>query len=77
MTDPLLLVGLLLGSQGAIGGAQYAMELPEGLVWLHVVVATLTWNALLWAIFVAGRPAGHISQGDPSRVEADRVAVGA
>lgn len=56
LLDPLVLTGLLMASQGAIGGAQYAMELPDELVWLHVVVATLTWLSLLWAVFTAWRP---------------------
>ncbi|HYF28183.1 MAG TPA: COX15/CtaA family protein [Baekduia sp.] len=65
LMDPLLLTGILLGSQGAIGGAQYAMELPDGLVWLHVVVATLTWLSLLWACFSAGWPSRVPASGPP------------
>jgi cytochrome c oxidase assembly protein subunit 15 len=74
LTDPLLLTGILLGSQGAIGAAQYAMELPEGLVWLHVVVATSTWLALLWAVLAAGaRKRGQVPL---SHAPAGRGAVG-
>lgn len=73
LMDPLLLTGLLVGSQGAIGGAQYAMELPHELVWLHVVVATLTWLSLLWAALAAGRPsqipAAPGGGGDPAARE--------
>jgi cytochrome c oxidase assembly protein subunit 15 len=52
---PLGLVLALLALQGAIGGVQWALELPAGVVWLHVAVATLTWLALLWAVASAGR----------------------
>jgi heme a synthase len=71
LLDPLLLTGILIGSQGAIGGAQYAMELPEGLVWMHVVVATLTWLALLWAVFSAGSPGSHVERVGPGRDHED------
>ena len=52
---PLLVVIGLLGLQGAIGGIQWALELPAGLVWVHIGVATLTWVAMLWAVAAAGR----------------------
>jgi heme a synthase len=52
---PLSVVLGLLALQGAIGGVQWALELPAGIVWLHVAVATLTWLALLWAVASAGR----------------------
>jgi heme a synthase len=51
---PLALVIALLAAQGAIGGAQWALHLPAGLVWLHVAVATLTWLAMLWTVATAG-----------------------
>jgi cytochrome c oxidase assembly protein subunit 15 len=76
LTDPLLLTGILVGSQGAIGGAQYAMELPEGLVWLHVVIATLTWVSLLWAVLSAGRPAPSPVEPSSGAPADDRVPVG-
>jgi heme a synthase len=52
---PLTLVIALLGLQGAIGGVQWALELPAGIVWVHVGVATGNWLAMLWAVAAAGR----------------------
>ena len=52
---PLTLVIGLLALQGAIGGIQWALELPAGIVWLHIAVATCNWLAMLWAVAVAGR----------------------
>jgi cytochrome c oxidase assembly protein subunit 15 len=50
-------VCVLLGCQGVVGTVQYAMELPAGIVWIHVVLAALTWIALLWAAVAVGRAA--------------------
>jgi len=50
-------VCVLLACQGFVGTAQYAMELPPGMVWIHVVLAALTWLALLWAAVSVGRAA--------------------
>jgi cytochrome c oxidase assembly protein subunit 15 len=47
---------VLLACQGLVGSAQYAMELPPGMVWIHVVLAAFTWLALLWAWVAVGRP---------------------
>jgi cytochrome c oxidase assembly protein subunit 15 len=52
---PLTVVILLLGLQGAIGGVQWALELPAGLVWVHIAVATGNWLAMLWTVAAAGR----------------------
>jgi len=52
---PLTVVIGLLGLQGAIGGVQWALELPAGIVWLHIAVATGNWLAMLWAVATAGR----------------------
>lgn len=52
---PLTVVIGLLALQGAIGGVQWALELPGELVWLHVAVATLNWLAMLWTVATAGR----------------------
>jgi cytochrome c oxidase assembly protein subunit 15 len=52
---PLAIVIALLAAQGAIGGVQYALELPAELVWVHVAVATVTWAAMLWTVATAGR----------------------
>ena len=46
---------LLLAAQGAVGGIQYASGLPAELVWVHVVLATCTWLAVLFSVAAAGR----------------------
>ena len=46
---------LLLAAQGVVGFVQYETELPAGIVWVHIVLATLTWIAVLWAVAAAGR----------------------
>jgi len=53
--QPLTLVIGLLALQGAIGGVQWALELPAGMVWVHVAVATGNWLAMLWTVAAAGR----------------------
>jgi cytochrome c oxidase assembly protein subunit 15 len=60
---PLTVVIGLLVLQGAIGGIQWALELPGEIVWVHVAVATGNWLAMLWAVATAGRlePRGEIS----------------
>jgi cytochrome c oxidase assembly protein subunit 15 len=45
----------LLALQGAIGGLQWALELPSEIVWVHVAIATLNWLAMLWTVAAAGR----------------------
>ncbi|MFN8150846.1 MAG: COX15/CtaA family protein [Solirubrobacterales bacterium] len=52
---PLLVVIGLLGLQGVIGGVQWALELPAGIVWAHIAVATFTWVAMLWSVAAAGQ----------------------
>jgi heme a synthase len=54
--NALTAVCVLLACQGLVGTAQYAMELPPGMVWIHVVLAVLTWLSLLWAAVAVGRP---------------------
>jgi cytochrome c oxidase assembly protein subunit 15 len=46
---------LLLAAQGVVGFVQYANQLPAGLVWVHVALATLTWVTVLWSFAAAGR----------------------
>jgi heme a synthase len=60
---PLTLVIGLLALQGAIGGLQWWLELPAGIVWVHVALATGNWLAMLWAVAAAGRlePRGETS----------------
>jgi cytochrome c oxidase assembly protein subunit 15 len=64
---PVLVLLGLLATQGALGIAQYNLQLPAELVWLHVALATVTWLSVLWAVGAAGRLA-------PSRVEASEPA---
>ena len=52
---PLGAVIALLAAQGAVGGLQWALELPAEIVWVHVTLATLTWVAMLWTVATAGR----------------------
>ncbi|MDX6595230.1 MAG: heme a synthase [Solirubrobacterales bacterium] len=52
---PLTVVLGLLALQGAIGGLQWALELPSEIVWVHVAIATLNWLAMLWTVAAAGR----------------------
>jgi cytochrome c oxidase assembly protein subunit 15 len=59
-------VCVLVASQGVVGFAQYELQLPAELVWLHVVIATLTWLAILFSVAAAGRlvPAAVGARGD-------------
>lgn len=52
---PLTAVIGLLGLQGLVGGVQWALELPAGIVWLHIAIATGNWLAMLWTVAAAGR----------------------
>jgi cytochrome c oxidase assembly protein subunit 15 len=52
---PLTVVIGLLALQGAVGGIQWALELPAEIVWVHVGLATTTWVAMLWTVATAGR----------------------
>jgi heme a synthase len=69
---PLTLVLALLALQGAIGGIQWALELPAGVVWLHIAIATANWLAMLWTVAAAGR-LERLSEPSPRRSgEAER-----
>jgi heme a synthase len=61
--EPLTVLGILLAAQGLVGSVQYELKLPAEMVWVHVVLATLTWLVCLWAVAVEGRV------GDPRAVE--------
>lgn len=50
----LALVCLLLAAQGIVGITQYQLKLPTELVWIHVVLATLTWIGFVHACVAAG-----------------------
>jgi cytochrome c oxidase assembly protein subunit 15 len=47
-------VCLLMLVQGIVGSVQYRDQLPTELVWVHVLLASLTWVVLLWATAAAG-----------------------
>lgn len=53
--QPLNLVIALLALQGLVGGIQWWLELPAGIVWVHVGIATGNWLAMLWTVAAAGR----------------------
>jgi cytochrome c oxidase assembly protein subunit 15 len=69
---PLTLVLALLALQGAVGGLQWALELPAGIVWVHVAIATGTWLAMLWTVAAAGRlePRDRLAPARPEEPEA-------
>jgi cytochrome c oxidase assembly protein subunit 15 len=51
----LTVVCLLVATQGLVGFAQYELELPAGLVWIHVAIASATWLSILVSVVAAGR----------------------
>lgn len=53
--EPLTVLGILLAAQGLVGSVQYELKLPGEMVWVHVVLATLTWLVTLWAVAIEGR----------------------
>jgi heme a synthase len=53
---PVGAAGVLLAVQGLVGAVQYALEVPAEIVWVHIVLAALTWLTLVWAAAAAGRP---------------------
>jgi heme a synthase len=57
---PLTLLCWLLLLQGAVGLDQYETHLPAGLVWVHVMLASLSWIATLWAACAAGAADGRL-----------------
>jgi cytochrome c oxidase assembly protein subunit 15 len=68
----LTLVCLLLAAQGVVGITQYALALPTEIVWVHVVLATLTWIGYVHAWVAAGplprsRRRWRGRRGSPSR----------
>jgi cytochrome c oxidase assembly protein subunit 15 len=58
---------LLLAAQGIVGIAQFQLELPAEIVWVHVALATLTWVGIVLAAMQVGvpsrarRPASDVS----------------
>jgi hypothetical protein len=47
-------MGVMIAAQGLIGAVQYELKLPGQMVWVHVVMATLTWVVALWAVATEG-----------------------
>jgi cytochrome c oxidase assembly protein subunit 15 len=45
----------LMALQGVVGIAQYRLELPSEIVWVHVALATLTWVGFVHVWAAAGR----------------------
>ena len=52
--EPLMVLGILLAAQGLVGSVQYELKLPSDIVWVHVMLATFSWLAVLWAVAAAG-----------------------
>jgi heme a synthase len=75
--EPLTSVCILIAAQGLVGSVQYELHLPTDMVWVHVMLATLTWIAVLWSVAAAGRLAPRVrsvSVSDaPPEVEASRA----
>ena len=68
----LTIVCLLLAAQGFVGITQYALALPTEIVWVHVVLATLTWVGYVHVWVAAGplprsRPRWRGRRGSPPR----------
>ncbi len=59
--EPLTVLGVLLAAQGLVGSVQYELKLPTDMVWVHVLLATVTWVVVLWAVAAAGRLAPRTS----------------
>ena len=47
---------MLMAVQGALGIAQFQLQLPAELVWVHVALATLLWVGIVLAAVQAGSP---------------------
>ncbi len=52
---PLAVTFGLICLQIAIGVIQWLLHLPAAMVWVHVVIATLLWLAVLWSVATAGQ----------------------
>jgi cytochrome c oxidase assembly protein subunit 15 len=74
---PLTVVIGLLALQGVIGGVQWALELPAGIVWLHIALATGNWLAMLWTVAAAGRLEPRGESSPTVRQEPERPAAAA
>jgi cytochrome c oxidase assembly protein subunit 15 len=67
--EPLTVLGVLLAGQGLVGSVQYELKLPTDMVWVHVLLATLTWLVVLWAVADAGRLVPRSGERAPSPSE--------
>lgn len=56
----------LLAAQGVVGIVQYALKLPAAIVWVHIVLAVLTWLAVLWSVGAAGRLESEVRSPQPA-----------
>ncbi|HET9198722.1 MAG TPA: COX15/CtaA family protein [Solirubrobacterales bacterium] len=74
---PLTLVIGLLALQGVVGGVQWWLELPAGIVWVHIAIATGNWLAMLWTVAAAGRLEPRDEPAPTPPREADRPAAAA
>jgi cytochrome c oxidase assembly protein subunit 15 len=76
---PLTVVIGLLALQGVVGGVQWALELPAGLVWVHIALAIGNWLAMLWTVAAAGKlePRGESSPAPREEVERPAAATAA
>lgn len=79
LVEALTVCGILMAGQGLVGSVQYGLRLPADMVWVHVSLSAITWIALLWAAYAAGRvgdaperPAA--GPGGADRFGAERVA---
>jgi len=70
--EALTLTCVLLATQGVVGSAQYAMKLPAEMVWVHVVLATLTWVSVVWTAVLVSSP---VPQGAPAGADASEAAL--
>jgi cytochrome c oxidase assembly protein subunit 15 len=76
--EPLTVLGVLLAAQGLVGSVQYELHLPSDMVWIHVVLATASWLALLWLVAAAGRLAprpAEVAASEPRVSEPDLEVV--
>ncbi len=62
----------LLAAQGVVGIAQYRLELPTEIVWVHVALATLTWVGFVHVWAAAGRPIANPRE-QPASPSAERL----
>jgi heme a synthase len=63
----------LIMLQGVVGAIQYDTHLPTELVWLHVVLASLCWLSVLWAVAEVG-PLVPVAERKPAQIRASVMA---